>query len=86
MCAGYGPVGSDELAVNILKALGQNKYAALMMNHGAVCVGRNFEEAFIVSDFLEKGAKTAAVGSLLGDLITREPGEILDEKLTKNKV
>jgi ribulose-5-phosphate 4-epimerase/fuculose-1-phosphate aldolase len=56
-----------------------------MMNHGAVCVGKNFEEAFIVSDFLEKGAQTALLGSLLGDWITRRPDEILDEKLKKSK-
>jgi L-ribulose-5-phosphate 4-epimerase len=85
LCARYGRVGSDELAENIVAALGQNKYAALMMNHGAVCVGKNFEEAFIVSDFLEKGAQTALMGSLLGELITRKPDEILDAKLTKAK-
>lgn len=85
LCAGYGRVGSDELAENIRQALGQNKNAALLMNHGAVCVGGNFEEAFIVSDFLEKGAETALLGSLLGELITRKPDEILDEKLTQKK-
>jgi len=85
LCAKYGRVGSDELAENIVEALGKNKYAALMMNHGAVCVGKNFEEAFIVSDFLEKGAKTALMGSLIGELVTRKPDEILDEKLTRGK-
>jgi len=85
LCAGYGKVGSDELAANIVKALGKNKYAALMMNHGAVCLGGTFEEAFIVSDFLEKGAKVALLGTILGPLITREAGDILDPRLTKNK-
>jgi len=85
LCAKYGRVGSDELAANIVEALGKDKYAALMMNHGAVCVGKNFEEAFIVSDFLEKGAQTALLGSLMGELITRKPDEILDPKLSKAK-
>ena len=83
VCAEYGRVGSDEIARNIVKALGKDKNAALMMNHGAVCLGGNFEEAYIVSDFLEKGAKTALLGSLLGELITRRSDEILDPKLVK---
>ena len=82
-CAEYGKVGSEQIAQNIMRALGKDKYAALMMNHGAVCLGRNFEEAFIVSDFLEKGAKVALLGSLLGTLITREPDDILDPRLVK---
>jgi ribulose-5-phosphate 4-epimerase/fuculose-1-phosphate aldolase len=53
------------------------------MNHGAVCIGRDFEEAFIVSDFLEKGAQTALWGTVLGKLIVRRPDEILDERLLK---
>ena len=67
VCAKYGPVGSDESGKDhIIEALGQDKFAALMMNHGAVCLGKTFEEAFIVSDFLEKGAQTAILGGLVG--------------------
>jgi ribulose-5-phosphate 4-epimerase/fuculose-1-phosphate aldolase len=82
-CADYGRVGSDELAENVVKALGTDKYAALIMNHGAVCIGKDFEEAFIVSDFLEKGAQTALLGSVVGSLIIRRSDEILDERLLK---
>ncbi|OPX38856.1 MAG: hypothetical protein B1H12_01300 [Desulfobacteraceae bacterium 4484_190.2] len=82
-CAEYGSVGSDDIARNIVKALEGHKNAALMMNHGAVCLGKNFEEAFIVSNFLEKGAKTALLGTVLGKLITRRPDEILDQRLLK---
>jgi Ribulose-5-phosphate 4-epimerase and related epimerases and aldolases len=81
ICAQYGRVASEKLARNIVAALGENKMAALMRNHGAVCIGKDFEEAFIVSDFLEKGAQTALLGSALGRLITRRPDEILDENL-----
>jgi len=62
-------------------ALGKDKMAALMQNHGAVALGVNFEEAFIASDFLEKGAQVALLGGLLGPLVVRKPGEILDESL-----
>ena len=73
VCAEYGKVGSEELAVNIVRALGTNKMAALMQNHGAVCIGKDFEEAFIVSDFLEKCAQTILFGNLLGGLVTLKP-------------
>lgn len=64
-----------------MAALGTNKMAALMQNHGAVAVGINFEEAFINSDFLEKGAKVALLGGLLGPLIVRKSDDILDDSL-----
>lgn len=81
ICAAYGKVGSEEIARNIVAALGKSKTAALMQNHGAVAVGVNFEEAFINSDFLEKGAKVALLGRMLGQLIVRTPDEILDDSL-----
>jgi len=80
-CAEYGSVGSTKLARNIVNALGDDKKAALMRNHGAVCLGKDIEEAFIVSDFLEKGAKTIIAGNVLGEIITRDHEEILDEHL-----
>lgn len=81
ICAEYGKVGSTKLAMNIIKALGNDKMAALMRNHGAVCIGKDLEEAFIVSDFLEKGAQTTLLGSILGELIVKSPDDILDESL-----
>lgn len=70
ICAEYAEVATEELGENVVKALEKNKFAALMKNHGAVCIGRDFEEAFNVSDFLEKSAKTVLFGKLLGDVIT----------------
>ncbi|MCE5265551.1 MAG: class II aldolase/adducin family protein [Deltaproteobacteria bacterium] len=81
ICAAYGKVGSEEIARNIVAALGKNKMAALMQNHGAVAIGVNFEEAFINSDFLEKGAQVALLGATMGPLIVRKPDEILDDSL-----
>jgi hypothetical protein len=48
-------------------------------------MGKDFEEAFIVSDFLEKGAQTALLGTVLGKLIVRRPDEILDERLLRQE-
>jgi len=35
ICAEYAEVATDELANNVIKALGKNKFAAIMRNHGA---------------------------------------------------
>lgn len=83
VCAAYGKVGSTEIATNIVAALGKHKMAALMQNHGAVALGVTLEEAFIASDFLEKGAQVAILGGTLGPLIVRTPEEILDESLKR---
>jgi L-fuculose-phosphate aldolase len=48
--------------VNALK--GRN--AALMANHGAVCVGRDLDEAFVVCQVLEKACKAFIEGEFLG--------------------
>ncbi|NJD02913.1 MAG: class II aldolase/adducin family protein [Ruminiclostridium sp.] len=66
VCAEYGAVGSEKLAENIVFALGADRMAALMRNHGAVCIGKDLEEAFIVSDFLEKCAQSILFASLIG--------------------
>lgn len=83
VCAAYGKVGSKAIAEHIVAALGKHKMAALMQNHGAVALGVTLEEAFIASDFLEKGAQVAILGGTLGPLIVRKPDEILDESLKK---
>lgn len=80
-CAEYGRVGSTVLADNIVKALGKDKNAALMRNHGAVAVGPNMQEAMLNAIFLEKGAKACLFGYLLGGLIEVDPDDILDPSL-----
>ena len=55
--------------VNLLpktvKAL-KGRKAALMANHGAVCVGRDLEEAFVVCQVLEKACKAFIEAEFLG--------------------
>ena len=81
ICAEYGKVGSEKLAENMTRALGQDKMAVLMRNHGAVCVGESMDEAFIVSDFLEKGAQTTLLAHLIATPIEISPDDILDDSL-----
>ncbi len=63
--AKYAHSSSDELVINVVEAL-KNRMAALIANHGAVCIGRDIEEAFVVSQILEKACKTYIEASFLG--------------------
>lgn len=55
-CAAYALPGSQELADNVAKSLG-NLQAVLMSNHGAVCVGKDMKECFKVAAVLETSAE-----------------------------
>ncbi|MGC9321777.1 MAG: class II aldolase/adducin family protein [Kosmotogaceae bacterium] len=64
-CAEYALPGTEELAANVVSALGNNN-AALVANHGAVCVGDDLSDAFKVAEVLEKSAKTIIMATILG--------------------
>ncbi|ABO50579.1 L-fuculose 1-phosphate aldolase [Desulforamulus reducens MI-1] len=63
--ARYALPGTEELAQNVVKALGE-RYAVLMANHGLVGVGRRVEEAFTVCQVVEKCARIYAWAKSLG--------------------
>lgn len=59
-CAEYALPGTDQLAINAVKALNGRK-AVLLANHGAVCWGKSLEDALIVAEVLEKAAQIAII-------------------------
>jgi len=61
----YALPGSDDLASNIVKKLG-DKNAVLLANHGTVCCGKNLEEAFWVAETVEKICRIFVLTSVLG--------------------
>ncbi len=63
--AEYAPPGSQALADNLEKALG-NHQVVLLKNHGAVTFGKNLIEAYNRMEILETVAKTIAVSRLIG--------------------
>lgn len=81
VCAEYGLVGSKELGENIVKAMGKDKKAALMRNHGSVIVGKDLREAFVLADMLEHGAFVAILAKLVGKPIEVSMDNILDPSL-----
>lgn len=63
--AEYALPGTEELAHNVVIALGQRN-AALMANHGLVGVGTTVDEAFTVCQVVEKCARIYAWAKLIG--------------------
>lgn len=61
----YTPAGTQKFANHAVKAL-RGRQAVLLANHGAVCIGRNPEEAFTVCEVLEKACKAFIEAEFLG--------------------
>ena len=55
--AEYTLPGTQELAENTIKALGKDKMACLLANHGAVCLGEDLGKAFKTCAVLEMTAQ-----------------------------
>lgn len=53
--AEYAPSGTEELKYNVIRALSESASKAIIMkNHGAMCLGKDYDEAFSVASELEK--------------------------------
>ena len=63
--AGYALPSTKKIVTKTLKAL-RGRNAALMANHGAVCIGRDIDEAFVVCEVLEKACKAFIEAEFLG--------------------
>lgn len=59
-CAEYALCGTQDLADKTVAAL-RGRKAALLANHGAVCWGKNLQEALLVAEILEKAAQIAVI-------------------------
>lgn len=83
-CAKYGPVGSWELANNVVDALAKTgSKAALLANHGAVTCGINIEEAFSNAEYLEHCAQTNVLARAMGGKIIHIPMDnLVDSNIT----
>ena len=66
--AEYALPSTKKLARTTVRALaGRN--AALLANHGAVCVGRDMEEAFVACEILEKSCRAFIESEFLGGAV-----------------
>ena len=65
--AKYELPGSDELAESVLSKI-EDKNALLLANHGAVCCGKDLNDAFHVAETVEKICRVFILSSILGDV------------------
>src|ERR1019366_7816215 len=63
--ADYARSSTDKIVRTTVRAL-RGRMAALMANHGAVCVGRDLDEAFVVCQILEKACRAFIEAEFLG--------------------
>ncbi len=77
--AKHGASGSDELANNVVEALAE-RAAALMANHGSLCVGKDLTSAFKICELVEHVAKVVVIATTMG-----EPHPLPDEVVAYEK-
>jgi L-fuculose-phosphate aldolase len=77
--AEYAPFGGEEIARNLVRALGPRN-AVLWPNHGAVVVGRDMQSALHLTELLERISLTFILASLLGKPVPAPP-EVLAKQL-----
>ena len=63
--ADYALPSTDKMVRACVKAL-KGRNAALMANHGAICVGRTLDDAFVACVVLEKACKAFIEAEFLG--------------------
>jgi len=76
-CAKYATFGTQELSNNALEAL-KNRYACLLGQHGMICLGKTFDEAFFLGCEVEAMAKIYVKA-----LSISEPPILSDEEMEK---
>ncbi|MBI9108798.1 MAG: class II aldolase/adducin family protein [Spirochaetales bacterium] len=64
-CADYALPSTKKIVKTTMKAL-RGRNAALMANHGAICLGRDMEEVFTCCEVLEKACKAFIEAEFLG--------------------
>ena len=62
----YAPVGSDELGINIIEKIGEQK-AVLLESHGVFTYGENVAHALIAAVMLEDAAKVYYLAKSIGE-------------------
>jgi L-fuculose-phosphate aldolase len=74
-CSQYAMPGTEELAKNVIAALG-SKRAAFIANHGVVCWGRDMKEAYMTAELVEKASEIYCMASTMGGAKILDPKEV----------
>jgi len=73
--AEYSLPGSEELAKSVVTALGY-KSACLMANHGLITVAYNLNEAYKITQIVEKSAQAVIYANSLGEAVELSQADI----------
>jgi L-ribulose-5-phosphate 4-epimerase len=76
-CAGYAPVGGEEIGRAVVEGIGESP-AILLMNHGVFAVGETAEQAVRAAVMVEDAARTVFYALQLG-----EPRAIPDQEIAR---
>lgn len=66
ICSEYALPGTPKLAENVIRALGKERKAVLLPNHGTLCAGRDLREVLKVSYVVEKTAQVYIMARSIG--------------------
>jgi L-fuculose-phosphate aldolase len=75
----YAMPGTKDLAKNVVEVL-ENRSAALIANHGAVCYAKSLEEALFLSIVLERACKIYLTAKCAGKVIKLPEDVVEDEQ------
>ena len=75
--APYAPTGQAAMAETVLSAAGE-RWAAVVRNHGPVCLGRTLGEAVACAFAVEEAARIYVLARLLG-----EPSELAEDEIER---
>jgi L-fuculose-phosphate aldolase len=73
--AEYSLPGTEELGRKALEAL-EDRNAVLLANHGAVCLGRTIDEAFVTAMVVEKACRVFLDSQCLGGPVELSPSDV----------
>jgi L-fuculose-phosphate aldolase len=65
-CADYAISGSQEIADNVVKVMGETANAVFLASHGMVAVGRDLASAMMVARHVERAAQVYLYAQMLG--------------------
>lgn len=72
----YVRAGTEEMAEEVVRVLGEKGIAVLIRNHGVVAVGETLEDAFHAAILVEEEARTYYLTKLLGKTNPIPPEEV----------
>jgi ribulose-5-phosphate 4-epimerase/fuculose-1-phosphate aldolase len=77
-CSIFGEIGSDEVAMSAVGCLGTYGKAALLANHGAVCIGTSLDDAMNVAVITEDMSRIAVMATSVGTPKTLQLSDFTD--------